>query len=93
MLVPVNPILDKNVLTYIPANRKKFVEQRGRDQALVQRAMLNVAAPLCCFHDRLESNKDIPKNELLRALQLSPCLLGSSSHIITTVHQFAVKRL
>ena len=55
------PILDKNILNYIPSDRKKFVEQRDRDLALVQRAMLNAAAPLCCLHDRLESNEDIPK--------------------------------
>ena len=81
------PILDKNILTYIPGNRKKFVEQRDRDLAPVQRAMLNAAAPLCCLQDRLESNEDIPKNELLRALQQSLCLFGSSNHITTTLRR------
>ena len=81
----VAPTLDKNILTYIPGNRKKFVKQRDRDLALVQRAMLNAAAPFCCLHDRLESNEDIPKNELLCALQQSLCLLGSSNHITTTL--------
>ena len=83
----VAPILDKNILNYIPSNRKKFVEQRDRDLALVQRAMLNAAAPLCCLHDHLESNEDIPKNELLCALQQSLCLLGSANHITTTLRR------
>ena len=83
----VAPILDKNILNYIPSNQKKFVEQRDRDLALVQRAMLNAAAPLCCLHDRLESNEDIPKNELLCALQQSLCLLGSANHITTTLRR------
>ena len=58
-------ILDKNILNYIPSNRKKVVEERDKDLSFVQRAMLNASAPLCCLHDRLEANKDIPKNELL----------------------------
>ena len=62
----VAPILDKNILNYIPSNQKKFVEQRDRDLALVQRAMLNAAAPLCCLHDRLESNEDIPNQRSQR---------------------------
>ena len=42
----VAPILDKDILNYIPSNRTKFVKQRDRDLALLQRAMLNAAAPL-----------------------------------------------
>ena len=37
--------------------------------------MLNAAAPLCCLHDRLESNENIPNNELLCVIQQSLCLL------------------
>ena len=88
----VAPILDKNILNYIPSNRKKFVEQRDRDLALVQRAMLNAAAPLCCLHDRLESNEDIPNNDLLCALQPSLCLLGSTNHITTTLRRKKITR-
>ena len=83
----VAPILDKNILNYIPSDRKKFIEQRDRDLALVQRAMLNAAAPFCCLHDRLESNEDIPKYELLCALQQSLCLLGSANHITTALRR------
>ena len=49
--------------------------------------MLNAAAPLCCLHDRLESNEDIPNNELLCAIQQSLCLLGSANHITTTLRK------
>ena len=49
--------------------------------------MLNAAAPLRCLHDRLESNEDIPNNELLCAIQQSLCLLGSANHITTTLRR------
>ncbi|CAB4005142.1 Hypothetical predicted protein, partial [Paramuricea clavata] len=83
----VAPLLDKQILNYIPANRKKFVEQRDKDLALIQRTLLNSAAtagPLCCLHDRLENQAKISNEELLNTLQQSLCLLGSANHIVTT---------
>ena len=62
----VAPILDKDILNYIPPDRTKFVKQRDRDLALLQRAMLNAAAPLRSLHYLLESSEvNIPNNELL----------------------------
>jgi hypothetical protein len=80
----VAPLLDKQILNYIPSSRKKFVEQRDKDLALIQRALLNSAGPLCCLHDRLENQDKISNEELLNTLQQSLCLLGSANHIVTT---------
>jgi hypothetical protein len=52
--------------------------------ALIQRALLNSAGPLCCLHDRLENQDKISNEELLNTLQQSLCLLGSANHIVTT---------
>ena len=49
---------------------------------LIQRA-LNLAAPLCCLHDRLERKEDVSNEEVLTTLQQSLCLLGSANHITT----------
>jgi hypothetical protein len=81
----VAPLLDKSILTYIPSSRKKFIEQRDKDLALIQRATLNAAAPLCCLHDRLESNENISNEDLRTTLQQSLCLLGSANQITTTL--------
>jgi hypothetical protein len=83
----VAPLLDKSILTYIPSNRKKFIEQRDKDLALIQRATLNAAAPLCCLHDRLESNENISNEDLRTTLQQSLCLLASAYHITTTLRR------
>ena len=50
------PSLDKQIWNYVPANRKKFVEQRVKDLALVQHSSLNSAATLCddCYMIALE---------------------------------------
>ena len=50
----VAPYLDKQILNYVPNGRRKGVENRDKDLSLIQRALLNSAAPLCCLHDRLE---------------------------------------
>ena len=80
-------MLDKSILTYIPSSRKKFIEQWDKDLALIQRATLNAAAPLCCLHDRLESNENISNEDLRTTLQQSLCLLGSANHITTTLRR------
>ena len=76
------------ILQYIPSSKRKFVEQRDKDIALIQRATLNAAGPLCCLHDRLKSsNENISSEELRKILQQSLCLLGSSNHITTTLRR------
>ena len=79
----VAPYLDKDILNYVPAGRRKAVENRDKDLNLIQRALLNSAAPLCCLHDRLERKDNVSNDELLTILQQSLCLLGSANHITT----------
>lgn len=79
----VAPYLDKQMLNYVPNNRRKSVENRDKDLNLIQRALLNSAAPLCCLHDRLERKETLSNDELLTILQQSLCLLGSANHITT----------
>ena len=83
----VAPLLDKSILTYIPSSRKKFIGQQDKDLALIQRATLNAAAPLCCLHDRPESNENISNEDLRTTLQQSLCFLCSANHITTTLHR------
>ena len=78
----VAPYLDKQILNYVPNNRRKGVENRDKDLSLIQ-ALLNSAAPLCCLHDRLERKEDVSNEEVLTTLQQSLCLLGSANHITT----------
>ena len=79
----VAPYLGKQILNYVPNNRRKGVENRDKDLSLIQRALLNSAAPLCCLHDRLERKEDVSNEEVLTTLQQSLCLLGSANHITT----------
>ena len=50
------PTLDtpKAMVNHIAHNNKKFVQERDKELAVIQRAMLNVTGPLCMLHDRLE---------------------------------------
>jgi hypothetical protein len=79
----IAPYLDKQILNYVPHNRRKAVENRDRDLNLIQRALLNSAAPLCCLHDRLERKDHVTNEEVLTTVQQSLCLLGSANYITT----------
>ena len=79
----IAPYLDKQILNYVPNSRRKGVENRDKDLSLIQPALLNSAAPLCCLHDRLERKEGVSNEEVLTTLQQSLCLLGSASHITT----------
>ena len=45
----------------------------------MQRATLNITAPLCCLHDALTSNKIIPLEDILTIVEQSLCFLGSAN--------------
>jgi hypothetical protein len=79
----IAPYLDKQILNYVPHNRRKAVENRDKDLNLIQRALLNSAAPLCCLHDRLERKDHVTNEEVLTTVQQSLCLLGSANYITT----------
>ena len=79
----IAPYLDKQILNCVLNSRRKGVENRDKDLSLIQRALLNSAAPLCCLHDCLERKEGASNEEVLTTLQQSLCLLDSANHITT----------
>ena len=52
----VAPTLDHSVINQIPAQNRKYVQERDKELSVIQRSMLNATGPLCSLHDRLENN-------------------------------------
>ena len=50
----VAPVFDPSMLQYVAASNKKFIQERDRELAGIQRAILNATGPLCTLHDQLE---------------------------------------
>lgn len=55
--------------------------------ASVQKAILNITGPLCCLHDALTSNKDVPKEDVQSIMKQSLCLLGSANYQFSTLRR------
>ena len=58
---------------------RKYTQERDKELAPVQKAMLNITAPLCWLHGALSSNKDVHKEHIQTILEQSLCLLGSAN--------------
>ena len=84
----LTPALDSSILDQIlPAKSRKYTQERDRELASVQKAMLNVTGPLSCLHDALTSNKDVSKEDIKTILEQSLCLLGSANCQFSTLRR------
>ena len=75
-----SPTVDNSVLNQIsPLKSRKHTQERDKELASLQRSMLNITGPLCCFHDALSSDQDVSKDHIKSILEQSLCLLGSAN--------------
>ena len=76
-----NDILDNysilSVNCLLSPTFRKYTQERDKELAPVQKAMLNITGPVCCLHGALSSNKDVHKEDIQTILEQSLCLLGS----------------
>ena len=83
-----SPALDNAILNQIlPQKSRKYTQERDKELAFVQRAMLNITGPLCCLHDALTSSKDVPREDIKTILEQSLCLLGSANYQFSTLRR------
>ena len=74
----ITPTLDPSIVNHIsPSQTKKFMKDRDKEMAVVQRALLNTTGPLCSLHDALSSGTQIPAEESKSIVQQTLCLLMS----------------
>lgn len=80
--------LDSSVLSQIsPLKSRKYTQERDKELASVQRAMLNITGSLCCLHDALSSGRDVTKEDIKSILEQSLCLLGSANYQFSTLRR------
>ena len=80
------PTLDPSVVNQInPIQTKKYVQERDKEMAVVQRALLNTTGPLCSLHDALSSGTQLPSEEIKCIVEQSLCLLGSANHQLSVL--------
>ena len=65
----VAPVFDPSMLQHVAASSKKFIQERDRELAGIQRAMLNATGPLCTLHDQLEQWVTLQPQDLKLFLQ------------------------
>ena len=53
------PVLEPSILHHVASQNKKFILERDKERAAVQRAMLYATGPLCSPHDKFEQSADI----------------------------------
>ncbi|CAB4016146.1 Hypothetical predicted protein [Paramuricea clavata] len=83
----VAPTLDPPMLSHVSYQNKKFVQERDKELAVVQRAMLNITGPLCTLHDRLENNLPVSPTELKLLVEQSLCLVGSANSQLSVLRR------
>ena len=82
------PTLDPSVVNQInPIQTKKYVQERDKEMAVVQRALLNTTGPLCSLHDALSSGTQLPPEEIKCIVEQSLCLLGSAKHQLSVLRR------
>ena len=80
------PTLDPSVLNQINLTQtKKYVQDRDKEMAVVQRALLNTTGPLCSPHDILSSGNKVPAEEIKCIVEQTLCLLGSANHQLSVL--------
>ena len=74
------PTLDTSVVNQINLTQtKKYVQDRDKEMAVVQRALLNTTGPLSSPHDALSSGTQVPTEEIKCIVEQTLCLLGSAN--------------
>ena len=82
------PTLDPSVVNQInPTQTKKYVQDRDKEMAVVQRALLNTTGPLCSLHDTLSSGNQVPPEEIKCIVEQTLCLLGSANHQLSVLRR------
>ena len=82
------PTLDPSVVNQINVNQtKKYVQDRDKEMAVVQRALLNATGPLCSLHDALSSETHVPSEEIKCIVEQTLCLLGSANHQMSVLRR------
>ena len=89
-----NDILDNysilSVHCLLSPTFRTYTQERDKEQAHVQKAMLNVSAPLCWFHGALSSNKDVHKEDIQTILEQSICSLGSVNFYFSALRRMKI---
>ena len=83
----VAPTLDHSVINQIPAQNRKYVQERAKELSVIQRSMLNATGPLCSLHDRLENNFDLNPSEIKLVVEQALCLLGSANNQLSVLRR------
>ena len=82
------PTLDPSVVNQInPIQTKKYVRERDKEMAVVQRALLNTTGALCSVHDVLSSGTSLPPEEIKCIVEQSLCLLGSANRQLSVLRR------
>ena len=82
------PSLDPSIANQIsPPQTKKYVQDRDKEMATVQRAFLNTTGPLCSLHDALTSGTQVPIEDIKTIVEQTLCLLGSANHQMSVLRR------
>ena len=57
------------MLQHVAFQNKKFIQERDKELAGIQRAMLNATGPLCTLHDQLEQGNRLEPADLKLILE------------------------
>ena len=83
------PTSDPSNVNQINVNQtKKYVQDRDKEMAVVQRALLNATGPLCSlFRNSLSSETQVPSKEIKCIVEQTLCLLGSANHQMSVLRR------
>ena len=81
------PTLDPSVVNQINIiETKKYVQDRHKEMAVVQRALLNTG-PLSSLHDALSSGTQVPTEEIKCVVEQTLFPLGSANHQLSVLRR------
>jgi hypothetical protein len=75
----VAPTLDPPMFQYVAVQNKKFLQERDKEIAVIQRAMLNATGPLCTLQGQLEQDNNLKPADFKLMLEQTLCLLRSAN--------------
>ena len=79
------PTLDPSAVNQINlVETKKYVQDRDKEMAVVQRALLNSTGPLSSLRDALFSGTQVPTEEIKCVVEQTLCLLSQSLTVSVT---------